>query len=91
MEMNQLQEFIKKSTIETAKKEIDSYFKSNLHQIQTGINTRTASQHILCNSLVYKLIDDNSEGKNLLQIYNSKIDQLMENIQNNLKAKNGDN
>ena len=33
MEMNQLQEFIKKSTIETAKKEIDSYFKSNLHQI----------------------------------------------------------
>lgn len=74
MDMTQLQEYIRNSTIETAKKEIDSYFRSTLHQIETGINTRTASQHILCHSLVYKLNDENGEGDNLIQIYRSKIE-----------------
>lgn len=41
--MDALQEKIKNSTIETAKQEIDSYFRATVHQIETGINTRTAS------------------------------------------------
>ncbi len=64
--MDALQEKIKNSTIETAKQEIDSYFRATVHQIETGINTRTASQHILCHSLVYKLNDENGEGDRLI-------------------------
>lgn len=39
---------------------------------------------------MYKLNDENSEGENLIAVYRSKIEQLLEKIQKHLSEKNSE-